>query len=422
MLDYSWLCKDGEWQCFNTHGSTDPNDWSVVHNQNNCAGTAKAGWCGNKPGTAGTNFHTGQSTSGAFDYVVKHAENGKVNYYGAMVNGDQVGFMQIHPNMYRQFTGQNDVYSGEGWHEFYRPRKRGQSLVNYTRLLGQQRNYSRATVQKAVDLIPELSNALMHLHHLNIPVANENDVYEVMIKFANHYPFMPHKIPEQEYNMLVNHVTGSTQVMTPKNSFAASNGQQAPPNPQGSGSGFDWASMASNVVHTATSGVDPSGMIGGIFDMIISGIQSGIQASDNAELNQWVNAYINYMQTDFGDIKRELSEKGPQAALTWLLRLKDTSWKDLKNYNLNWVNHHGMQVPPTVLQLQQAQADLETQLRQQIAQSPPGTTHVPQTGEYNPNGGTTAPTGNQHSQQTGFDMGKMVMIAGIFIILFLFMR
>lgn len=398
MLDYSWGCdKMGNSKCFNTHGSTDPNDWTVVNNTANCAGTDKPP-CG--AGPLGTGVGRKGPTNSAFDYVVKHATNGKVYYFGVMVNGDDETAMQIPPEMYQQLTGQNHVYTGDGTYVFNRPRKFGPALISYTRQLGQKRGYSRAVIDKVVSLLPMMSQALMYLDYKRVPVADLNDPYEVFTKYMHYHDFAPQNIQPAEYNMLMASINGgpvakANHVNIPKKGSTA-----GPPSPTPSGG--------------SSGGFDFSGMIGGIMSMFQGMLQQGVAVADQHELTQWVAAFENYMKTDFADITREQNERGPQAALTWLLRLKDTSWKDLKNYITTWCAQHAMEIPDEVVALQEAQATLEAKLEDLVnqsggGQSPPGAgqSKPTQNGEFNPNTNHTA----SPIPGAGFDMNQMFGIA-----------
>lgn len=308
---------------------------------------------------------TTQST--IYDYLVKIVGNGSVKYYGAIVDGNRELLTEIPADLYTHATGRPDITSSgtDGVYRFRRPAKRGADLVKYIRALGYNRNYSPDTIAKAIAFIPNMTTAIAYLGWKGIPIKDINDAYEVALKYGYNADHIPVPMTEHDYNIAIEDLT------TARNQ-----------------NNFDFGAIFS-----------------GVFDFVNGIIQNAESTHNQLELGDWIRAFAHYMEVDFSDINRELEEHGPAAALTWLQRLKSTSWADLKAYNLRWTAAHHMDIPPQVLQLQAAQVDLENDLKQRVAQANSASVHAPNKppvnpGEYGPpvvhkysKGGSTTPPG-----------------------------
>lgn len=288
--------------------------------------------------------HSGSTRkkNGIFDYVVKQTVNGKNTYYGAFVEGDTERLVPIDQDTYSAMTGRRPVVSSKGVFRFYKPRLRGLALRSHIRQIAVDRGYGRNAIEAAVRLLPLLETALMDLEYKNVPVADKNNPFEVFVKYIYHNPQYRHIISNEDYQDVLKSIHGRNDLSF-TDMFSGGGGSGGG---ESGGGGFDFG-----------------GMIGGLLGMFGELFAAGQSAATSQELGQWIAAYKNYMITDFGDIDRELREHGPRAALDWLERLKRTSWNDLKQYNIAWCQSHGVPVPTEVIQLQNAQKDLETTLR-----------------------------------------------------------
>jgi hypothetical protein len=262
-LDYAYACdNNGILRCYNTHGSTNQDEWSLVHNSANCIGTATdIPNCLPKPVAPSTNRKTRATT----------LANGKI--YGL----------------------------------------------------------ATPTIEKYKNLERYKNRMLADLDFYKIPVEDRNNIYLISVLWAATNPYMGSYVSDKDLQSLF-----ATMRMTGKKES------------------FDFASLFGAIADT--------------IGQLVDGINQGNNAT---ALKNWTIQFGRYMTTDFADINRELTSKGAPQALSWLLQLKGTSWKDLNNYINGWLNQYqGFTMPTEVQQLRDQQATLEQQLRVQSGAAP----------------------------------------------------
>lgn len=187
------------------------------------------------------------------------------------------------------------------------------------------------TIEKYKKLERYKNRMLADLDFYKIPVEDRNNIYLISVLWAATNPYMGSYVSDKDLQSLF-----STMRMTGKKES------------------FDFAALFGAIADTV--------------GQLVNGINQGNNAT---ALKNWTTQFGRYMTTDFGDINRELQSKGAPQALSWLLQLKGTSWKDLNNYINNWLTEYqGFTMPSEVEQLRQQQATLEQQLRVQSGAAP----------------------------------------------------
>jgi hypothetical protein len=391
--EYAKQCINGVETCVSREfGSGGP--WNVVENQNShgcnmatpspCPGSGtglggrrrrrRVGLLGRKA-QFNNRFDASAPMTAApmFDYVVKEAANGSVHYYGAIVDGDNEILIDITPQMFTNLTGEPDVYSIDGVFRYRKPRKEGIALRRHNRTIATTKGYTEQSLQSLLDKSHIRETALAFLLEAGIPVADENDLFEVFTKFHYEFPFVQSVLSEKEYN-----------------SWAGFHTQNRNDNH------FDWGGLATGIA--------------GFFSGMLEGAQGAVQE----QLATYVSNYANYMQTDFAAIQAKLAERGPQAALDAFMHYKNGSWKELTSFIQNFVGGHGLDMPAQVTQLIAAQNEMENDLRTRIT-SGQGTGG---SGGY----GTGGDKGNAPGAGMAIDPMTIALAIGALVVLFMIMK
>lgn len=333
------------------------------------------GFGGQSPNRKGPTGGIGIALNPIYDYVIKIANNGSVSYKGCVIDGEQEVCEPITGILYKTLTGRPDVYSTDGIFRFYPSKLYGNELKSHVERMGFDLGLSRESVQKAVSFIPFRETALMYLEAMDIPVADPNNIFELLFKYSYHNSLSKHILNDTDYALAIGETVSKRK----------------------SNKAMDWG-----------------GIIGVAVDFFTGLFTAGTDEETRRELNEWGNAFANYMQVDFGDIRRETTERGPAAGLAWLLRLKETSWLDLKNYITALCANKGVPIPSGILQLQEAQLQLEDALREEIMTSGDLGTGDPTTAPYDPentnNGGKP--------KEAGFSPIAIVLMLGLALMLF----
>lgn len=400
-LDYSWGCKNGVAECFNTHGSLEFDDWTVVHDQSNCDGTVK-GDCsviGSGAGQPNMTRIPGMQIVGGnalasssqtrlspiYDYVIKVANNGSVHYFGAVVDGEQEVTIPIDGSLYSALTGQPDVYSIDGIFRFYPGKLFGQQLADYNKQLAFSFGLGKQATADILKLIGEREIMLQFLNAAQVPVADQNNLLEIMFKYVYHNPIFKGYLNDHDYSLAI-----GAHTVNRKSNMA-----------------MDWGALASGVVNT-----------------IVTITQAFESEEDFRQLVVHLNAHREYMRVDFADIEREAREKGPEAGLEWLLRLKRTSWKDLKTYILNWLAERGISIPDELTALWDAQLTIEQALRDDIqAGGNSSTLPLPvNNAPFSPGGSTGNVNTGGGTKPVAMDIEKLLPWGIGLAVLFLFLK
>lgn len=272
-------------------------------------------------------FKKGAGSAPIFDYVQKNATGGMVKYYGVVIDGNTDNLTEIPAETYVQLTGRPDVYSIDGTWRWYPQMKKGNALLRYNRTIGNQEGYNKATIDKVLALAPFRTTALALLEMYDIPVADRNDLFEIFGRYIKAYPSTSAAIKDVDYNMwLERHVSGRS-----KNMF------------------------------------DVGSMFGGVMDILGGIINQVTGAALTAQVQSRIESFSNYMQTDFAYLATLRQEQGPQAALDYLMQLRNTSWGELEQENTAWFANHGLELPQGIMHWLQQQDELEQELRNQIA-------------------------------------------------------
>lgn len=125
----------------------------------------------------------------------------------------------------------------------------------------------------------------------------------------------------------------------------------------------------------APSGGPSMGGPGGIFGLVLDGISAiidaGVQASNNQMIANWLSWYNSQViGVDGRDIQKEYDRNGPAAALVWLRRLKETSWKDIDSWIRQETQERGINVPDAYLTALSKWDKLETDLMREAGEIP----------------------------------------------------
>jgi hypothetical protein len=275
-----------------------------------------------------------KNVSSKYNYYQQTRYNGVNKYYGVNVIADQQFPTELNGlEFYKLTTAPLMLVDG---FNIYKPHLvTGSTLIALTERIGRDKKLAKRTIAQYMKLLPYRSTMLMALSNKNIPIANENDIYEVAIKYGRIHPDGRPKISEAKY----------------KRAFQADK------------SGVD--------------GFDAAGIfaaIGSIVDGIVGAVSAGNIAQ---QIKDFVVQYKKDMDTDLGAIQttynatREApgpwSGYGAIGALGMLLQYKRTSWGELKAYIEDLSQKAGQVVPEPIKRFWAEQDRLEQSFRQEIA-------------------------------------------------------
>jgi roadblock/LC7 domain-containing protein len=327
-LDYAYACKNGVLKCFNTHGLTynDFNQWTVVHDMSNCAGTAVPDCGGNGPWW-GTGASGGEKnpviTSAPYDYVVtQRVGKNRIDFFGVIVkNDDSEDYYPLNQTQFTELTGQKKVILS-GDRRVYRPYYlTGSKLFDYNLEFYKAPSKSVADAKAFMNAFKQdsLVYFVEYLDYNGIAVKDNNDLAEVFTKYvALVYPNLV--AANVDYaNLVVKYYTARTK------------GDLVPMEKSFDIGGFDFGAIL-------------SGAIG----LIMEGVNMIMNEAIRGELTQWINWFNNQMQIDYNDLVTFHAEKGPRFAADYITRLETTSWRDIRNYIVTWCGQKGVSVPPEI--------------------------------------------------------------------------
>lgn len=277
-----------------------------------------------------------KNPSPKYNYYQQTRYNGVNKYYGVNVLGDRQNAVELNGlEFYKLTTAPLMLKDGS---LIYKPHLlTGSSLASTTEKIGRERKLPRRTIDAFMKLLPTRSTMLTALYYKKIPVANENDIYEIAIKYARIHPDTRSKITEAKY----------------KRAFQADK------------SGVD--------------GFDAAGIFSAIGDLV-GGIVNAVAAGNIAQqIKDFTVQYQKYMDTDLAAIQntyianREApgpwSGYGAIGALGMLLQYKRSSWAELKAHIEDLAQKAGQAVPKPIKDFWAEQDRLEQSFRQQIAQA-----------------------------------------------------
>lgn len=327
-LDYAYACKDGVLKCFNTHGLpyNEFDQWTVVHNMNNCEGTAKPDCSGNGPwwgSGVGGSAKNPVTTPAPYDYVVaQRTGKNRIDLFGVIVkNNDVEDYYPLNQSQFTGLTGQKTVILS-GDRRVYRPYYlTGSKLFDYNLEIYKSPSRSVADARSFLNAFKQdsLVYFVEYLDYNGIPVKDNNDLTEVFTKYvALVYP-----------NLVTANIDYANLVV--KYYTARAKGDLIPVERSFTIGGFDMGSILS-----------------GAMGLLMEGVNMIMNEATRQELIQWLNWFNNQMQIDYNDLVTFHAEKGPRFAADYITRLEGSSWRDIRNYIVGWCGQKRVPVPPDI--------------------------------------------------------------------------
>lgn len=291
-----------------------------------------------------------------YSYYKTDCSAGYPRYYGInVVDGNEVQTEINQSDMLAagQAIGCNP-HASTGYGK--KPPVTGNGLAAKTQRFGELLKAPQSTIDALKALAWYRGTMLMELVNRGIPIANPNNMFEIITKYGEVHPQL--KSP-----------TGKQKAVAMQ--------------PKSGGAGFDFGGLF--------------GLVGDLVNGIADGIQNGNVA---AFLTTWATEFQKYMTADFGSIQATLNATqaapgawggwGPKGALDMLQQFKRTSWADLRNTITTYCTQHNVEIPAGVKELWRQQDMLEADLQAKVNAANP----IEVGGGNHPNTGDTTAAGS----------------------------